>query len=87
MKLKYEFVVRQIAGDYILVPSGASALALSGLITTNEVGALLVEKLKQDASREALIAAVLQDFQVEETIAAADVDRFLMMARKLNILE
>ena len=87
MKLKYEFVVRQIAGDYILVPSGASALALSGLITTNEVGALLVEKLKQDASREELIAAVLQDFQVEETIAAADVDRFLMMARKLNILE
>ncbi len=87
MKLKYEFVARQIAGDYILVPSGASALALSGLITTNEVGALLMEKLKHEVSREELIASVLQDFQVEKTVAAADVDRFLEMARKLNILE
>ena len=37
MKLKYEFSVREIAGDYVLVPLGEAALKLSGMITTNEV--------------------------------------------------
>ena len=48
MRINKEFVLREIAGDYILVPVGDTALEFNGLITLNEVGAFLWGKLQQD---------------------------------------
>ena len=39
MKIKREFVLREIAGDILLVPVGKTALDLNGMLTLNEVGA------------------------------------------------
>ena len=50
MKLKYEFAVREIVDEYVMVPLGASALEFSGMISTSETGAFLVEALKHDVT-------------------------------------
>ena len=39
MKIKREFVLREIAGDILLVPTGKTALDLNGMLTLNGVGA------------------------------------------------
>ena len=54
MKIKYDFSVREIAGDFVLVPLGEAALQLSGMITTNEVGAFLIEQLQTETTKEKL---------------------------------
>lgn len=41
MKISKEFILREIAGEYILVPVGKTALTFNGLVTVNEVGAHL----------------------------------------------
>lgn len=41
MKVEKEFVLREIAGDYIIIPTGKTVLDFNGLITVNEVGASL----------------------------------------------
>lgn len=45
MYVSKDFIVREIAGDYIVVPTGEEALKFNGLITLNEVGAFLWKKI------------------------------------------
>ena len=41
MKVQKEFVLREIAGDYVIIPTGRTVLRCDGLITVNEDGANL----------------------------------------------
>ena len=87
MKLKYEFVVREIVGEYVLVPVGEAALRFGGMITTSEVGAFLINALKNDVSRDELIDAVLAEYEVDAKTAETDVDEFLAKLDELGIIE
>ena len=37
MELKKEFVPREVAGEYLLVPVGRATVDLNGMITLNEM--------------------------------------------------
>lgn len=87
MKLKYEFIVREIVGEYVLVPVGEAALNFGGMITTSEVGAFLMDALKIGASRQTLVDAVLAEYDVDAETAEKDVDEFLANLTELGILE
>lgn len=87
MKLKYEFAVRNIMDEYVLVPVGEAALAFSGMITTSEVGAFFVELLKTDTTREAMLEKLLEEYDVQPEEAAADLDAFLKQLNELNLIE
>lgn len=87
MKLKYDFTVREIMGEYVMIPLGEGALAFSGMIATSETGALLVEALKQDVTREELAERIMNEYEVDAETAYADLDVFLAELKKLNLLE
>lgn len=87
MKLKYEFVVRQIAGEYVLIPMGKSALAFSGMVTTNEVGAYICRRLAEPVSQEELLDGICGEFAVSRETAQEDMEQFLRMLRKVGLLE
>ncbi|MBE6984464.1 MAG: PqqD family protein [Ruminococcaceae bacterium] len=86
MKLKYEFTVREIMGEYALVPMGESALRLNGMIITNAVGALLCEKLREEAETDELVQAVLDEFEIDEETAKHDVGEFISYLRSAQLL-
>lgn len=77
MRIDKEFILREIAGEYILVPVGDTALTFNGLITVNEVGAFLWEYLQEDTTKEQLINTVLDEYEVEREVVEKDVDEFL----------
>ena len=52
MKIEKDFILREIAGDYVIVPTGKTALEFNGLITVNELGAFIWEKLQQETTEE-----------------------------------
>ncbi len=87
MKLSSDFVLREIAGEYVLVPTGAAALEFGGLISTNDVGYFMWSKLLSGCSQEELIAYVLDEYSVDRKIAEKDVDSFLKQLRKYHLLE
>ena len=86
MKLKYQFVIREIMGEYAIVPSGEGALALSGMIVTNAVGACLWEALQEETTQEALVEKLLAEFEVDRETAEADVSEFLANLQNLELL-
>ena len=86
MKIRYDFTVREIAGECILVPMGAGALEFSGMMTTNDVGAFMVEKLGQDISKEELVQAVIDEFEIDKATVMVDVEDFLEQLKRMNLL-
>lgn len=86
MKIKLEFVLRDIAGDLLLVPAGKAALDLNGMLTLNEVGAEIWHMLPEVEDEEELIARLLDIYEVEEEVLRKDVTDFLDSLRKLGIL-
>ena len=62
MEIRKQLVKRNIAGDVILVPIGDASLELKGLVTLNETGELLWDRLPQAADAADLAAALPKDF-------------------------
>lgn len=80
------FVVRQIAGETIAIPSGPAAKSLSGLLALNGSGQLLFQLLLSPQSEEALVQAVLDQYDIDPDTARADVVDFLDILRRNGIL-
>ena len=87
MKIDKSFILREIAGDYVIVPTGETALQFNGLITVNEVGAFLWEKLQEEITEQELVQAVLAEYEVDADTAQKDVSEFLDYLVKGSILE
>lgn len=86
MQIKKEFVLREIAGDYIIIPTGSTALEFNGLITVNEVGVLLWKMLQEDVTLEQLVRGVTAEYDVEEAVAKEDILEFLDSLVKGGVL-
>lgn len=86
MKVKANYILRNIADEYLLIPTGEAALTTRGLIAVSESGCLLYRKLQTDCTREALVAALTGEYEVAEAVAEADVDAFLDQMRQLDML-
>lgn len=86
MKIEGEWILREIAGEHILIPVGAAALRVKGMINLTESGAFLWEKLRTECTEDELVRAVLEEYDVDRETAAADVTAFLDQLRALNLL-
>lgn len=76
MKIKNGYILRTIAGDNVVLPSG-DELDLSIMITLNDTGRFLWERLEKGAEVDDLVAALLAEYEVDEATARAGVAAFV----------
>ena len=86
MKLKDGFFMRQVAGQTVVLPGG-DVLDLNMMITLNETGAFLWERLNEETSVEALVAALLGEYDVDEKTAQGAVEAFVKKLSGHGFLE
>ena len=77
MKIDRNFVLREIAGEYIIIPTGKIALEFNGLITVNEIGMELWKMLQNEVTFDDLLAGIMKEYDVDEEIAKEDIQDFL----------
>lgn len=78
MKIKPGFILRQLAGENVVVPVGAAGESFNGMIRLNDTGALLWQELAAGADEEQLVRRLLEDCDgAEESAVRADVREFL----------
>ena len=87
MKLKGEFVLRQIADDILAIPVGATALTLQGMIILNPVSRVIWQCLEQQTDMDAICKAMCDRFEVAEEEARQDAQEFLQQLRSVGLLE
>ena len=86
IKSDKEYVLRQIGDDYIIVPVGKTTLSFNGMITVNETGAFLWEQLIKGTNKEELLRTLIETYEVTQEEAERDIDEFLDVLYKNNIL-
>lgn len=80
-------VVREIAGEHLLVPCGPAALRIHGMVNLSESGLLLWNRLQTDCSESALADALLAEYDVDRATALADVRAFVAQLTEVGLLE
>lgn len=86
MRIEKDFVLREIAGEYVIVPTGKTVLEFNGLITVNEVGVLIWKLLQKGVSFDEIVEEILREYDVEESVVREDVLDFLDQLEKGGIL-
>lgn len=87
MKLKEEFVLRQVADTWVVMPLGQTSVDFNGMLTLNQSGALLWQALEKGGDRDALADALTGQYEVSREEALADVDAFLAKLQQTGCLE
>ena len=86
MRINKEFVLREIAGDYVIIPTGQTVLEFNGLITVNEVGVSIWNMLQEEVTEDDLVDGILNEYEVEEEVAREDIREFIDTLVAGNIL-
>ena len=76
MRIKDGFLLRDVAGQNVVLPTGRD-LDLYMMITLNDTGKFLWERLQTETDEAALVAALLAEYDVDEETAKVSVDRFV----------
>ena len=87
MKLKKDYVLREIAGDYVLVPTGEAVAKYNGLFGVSEVGARILELISECADEAEIASRIVEEYDVDEETAAKDVAEFIAGLRENEIIE
>ena len=87
MKIKNGFISRRVAGNNVVVATGEQSKRFNGIIKLNESGLLLWNKLLTGADKEALVTLLLDEYDITEDVAEADVDKFVGVLRDAGAIE
>ena len=77
MKIKEGFILRKVANENVVMPIGPASSLLNGIIKLNSTG----------AEKADLVTALVEEYGISETQAAADVDAFLAPLEKIHCIE
>ena len=87
MKISENYILREIAGEYIVVPTGSAAMDFKGLITLNDTGVFLWKLLQEDdQTEEGLLDALCEEYEAVREEAKADIEEFLQRIRSEGML-
>ena len=72
-----ELILRNIAGETVLIPTGSFAGKFNGIINLNGPAAFIWEKMEEISDREELVQMILDRYEIDEETARKDVNGFL----------
>lgn len=87
MKICKEFVLREIAGETVLVPVGETTKDFNGLISLNEVAAFIWKNIEKVKDLNEMTALVLSEFDIDENTARTDVEGFCRELVQVGFIE
>ena len=77
MKIKDGFILRNVAGNNVVVPIGQATIDFNGMISLNDTGAFIFEQMLNEITRDELVQAVVNEYGIDEKLAQKDVDAFI----------
>ena len=87
MKIKKKLIKRQIAGDAFLVPIGKEIYDSNGLFFLSGIGEFIWDNLEKAQSREEILGAILEEYDVQEADARKDLDAFFEKLKSFDIID
>lgn len=87
MKIKEGFILREVAGNYIVVAVGERVKEFNGVINLNESGAFLWKLLENGSDELEMKKALLEEYDVEEEVAEKDIKLFVEKIKEAGLVK
>lgn len=85
MKLKDGFILREVAGQIVVLPFGED-LDTNMMITLNEVGKFIWQLLENETDEAAIVSEILKEYDVDKATAEAAVSDFIKKLQENEFL-
>ncbi|MBE6928269.1 MAG: PqqD family protein [Ruminococcaceae bacterium] len=85
MKINDQYVVRRVAGEYILVPLTGD-FDFNGIISFNEMGRQIFDLLPKVQTQEELVDRLFEIYDAPREVITEDASAFLAQLREEKIL-
>lgn len=72
MKKIQDFILREIADEYILIPTGKTTEDFNGLITLSDTGAFIWNHLEEVENFNQLITLITSEYEIDAQTASQD---------------
>lgn len=86
MKLKNGFVLREVAGQFMVVATGEASKDFHGMIRLNETGKLIWEGIAEGKTADEIADSMTKTFSVDRDRALADVKSLVAKMEAAGIL-
>lgn len=86
MKIKEGFLIRKVASQYVVMPCN-NDINFNGMISLNESGAFLFNLLKENITKDDLLQAMLNEYDVSKEVALNDIEKFIKVLQDNNLLD
>lgn len=87
MKRNEEFILKEMAGNIILVPYGNKAIDFNGIVTLNETAKFLWDNTENEFDENSLVKAILGEYDVDEETARKSVIGFIESLKEVGAIE
>lgn len=87
MKLKYDFVVKNVCGSMVAVAVGEGTAAFNGMIKLNSTGAEIMEMLASPTTEEQIVDALTEKYKADRAEVADTVSAFIGTLRSSGVIE
>lgn len=87
MKIKKELIMREIAGDVILVPVGQTVLENNGLFMLNEISGRIWTLIQEGKEVPEIAQTLEEEYDAPAEMIRQDLEEFLEELVKHGILE
>ncbi len=87
MKIKDGFLLREVAGNYVVIAVGEDAVNFNSIITVNEIGAYIWNKINEGKNEEAIADDIIGEYSIDRDTALKDIGEFANQLREAGIIE
>lgn len=87
MKLKYQFVFQPLGKTYMGVAVGESARLFHGMLQLNEVGYDIVSLMREEISRDEIVAKLLEIYDTDSQTASDYVNQVVEYLDEQDVLD
>lgn len=86
MKLKKNYVLRNVAGSWIVLPLGEETIRFNGMIRLNETAAFLWKELETEKDIPALVQRLTEEYEVSYEQAENSVKTFIDTMKQIGCI-
>ena len=87
MKIREGFVVREIAGESVVIALGKASQIFNGMIKLNETGRIIWDGLAAGKEKDQIVDSILAEYDADRVVIEADFEKFISTLRGANVLE
>lgn len=86
VKINKDFMIRDIAGETILVTTGKVSHNFNGVITLNEVASFILKNIEQCNNEEVLVEKFFGKFEIDKDTVKNDTREFLEQLLSIGVI-